>query len=88
VPVAQLEKFARLAKEMTKGQMGYMNATKERIGKVADRYNIPRELIMENYDFGAATEDGGAGSGSGVPSMSQGGDWITLSGGLRIREKK
>lgn len=53
VPVTELEKFAKLATEMTKGQMGHMRAAKERIGKIADRYNIPQELVIENYDYGA-----------------------------------
>jgi hypothetical protein len=56
VPVAELEKFARLAREMTRGQMGHMQAVKERIGKTADRYKIPRELVLEDYDFGAALQ--------------------------------
>lgn len=62
VPVSQLEKFAQVAREMAKGTRGHLDATKERIGKVADRYNIPRELVIENYDYGSQpqpTQPGG-----------------------------
>ena len=50
VPISELKKFARLAEEMVDNSMGdYVGAVKERIGKTADRYKIPRELIFEDY---------------------------------------
>ena len=55
VPLSELEKYAKLGAEMTKAQMGSFNAAKERIGKTADRYRIPRELVIENMDYGAQT---------------------------------
>lgn len=48
VPLPELEKFAVLAGELAKTQRGLLTGTKERIGRTADRYNIPRELIFED----------------------------------------
>lgn len=59
VPVSELEKFAKVAREMAQGTKGHLNATKERIGKVADRYKIPRELVIEDYDYGNQGASGG-----------------------------
>lgn len=65
VPVEELEKFANLARQAAKAQAaGYSSAQKDRIGKTADRYNIPRELVFEDFDFsfgGGPTQGGGAG---------------------------
>ena len=48
VPVAELRKFHTLAKEAAAAQKSaYLSAVKERIGRNADRYNIPRELVFE-----------------------------------------
>lgn len=47
VPVAELEKFASLAREFTSKSQASIQATKERIGKTADRYKIPRDVIFE-----------------------------------------
>ena len=52
VPLADLERFAKLAEEAAEAQRRYLPAIQERIGKTADRYNIPRELVFE--DAGAA----------------------------------
>jgi hypothetical protein len=54
--LAEQEKYATLARELITAQVGgYLKAQKERIGKTADRYNIPRELIFEDYEFGKPT---------------------------------
>lgn len=56
----QLEKFADLARTAAKAQAkGYSEAVKERLGKTADRYKIPRELVFEDYSF-----DFGGGAGA------------------------
>ena len=48
VPVSELKKFAALAREMAQAQRGsYLSTVKERIGRTADRYSIPRELVFE-----------------------------------------
>lgn len=47
VPVRELEKFAKLAREMTSNSTDYLKGVRERIGKTADRYGIPRELVLE-----------------------------------------
>jgi hypothetical protein len=48
VPIAELEKYAALAKQIASAQRNSRTgAIKERLGKNADRYNIPRELIFE-----------------------------------------
>jgi hypothetical protein len=52
----ELEKFARLAKEASAAQSsGYLASQKERIGKTADRFKLPRDLIFEDFDFAAPT---------------------------------
>jgi hypothetical protein len=47
VRLGELEKFAALAKEAAAAQKGAIGPIRERIGKVADRYGIPRELVIE-----------------------------------------
>ena len=48
VTLAELEKFAQLAKEISNVQnREYLKATKERIGRTADRYGIPRDIVFE-----------------------------------------
>ena len=55
VTLSELEKFAALAREAVKAQStGYIDAQKSRIGKTADHYKIPRELVFEDFDFGGA----------------------------------
>jgi hypothetical protein len=59
VPLTELEKFAQLADEAIKAQSGgYIQAVKGRLGKVADHYGIPHDLVFEDFDFG-----GGGGAG-------------------------
>jgi hypothetical protein len=70
VPVSELEKFAQVAREMAQGTRGHLNATKERIGKVADRYKIPRELVIEDYDYG--NQGGASGGGEYEPTTVPG----------------
>lgn len=44
----ELAKFAQLAREAAQAQQGgYLDSVKHRLGKTADRYNIPHELIYE-----------------------------------------
>lgn len=47
VPLPELEKYARLAHEIQAAQFSYAGGIQDRIGKTADRYNIPRELVIE-----------------------------------------
>lgn len=48
VPLDELEKFARLAREAAEVQGKVLGATRERIGRTADRYRIPRNLVLED----------------------------------------
>jgi len=49
ISIKELEKFYALAKEAATAQQGgYLTAEKERIGRNADRYKIPRELVFES----------------------------------------
>lgn len=49
IPLPELEKFATLAADMAKAQRGSRLASiQERLGKTADRYKIPRELVFES----------------------------------------
>jgi hypothetical protein len=48
VPAGELEKFAQLARDAAKAQRtGYAESVKRRLGKVAERYRIPEELVFE-----------------------------------------
>lgn len=55
VPLAELEKFANLAREFVAASSGdYLNAQKARIGRTAAHYKIPPDLIFEDMDYGPA----------------------------------
>jgi hypothetical protein len=63
MPLDELEKFARLAREAALAQStGYTGAVKKRLGATADRYKVPHELIFEDYDFQGAFQPPGGGS--------------------------
>lgn len=57
VRLGELEKFANLAREMAKAQKSTLGATRKRLEMTADRYNIPKELVLEG-DSGTTTESG------------------------------
>ena len=57
VPVSELEKFKNLADQMVKNAGGdYLKAVKERLGRTADRYQIPRDIVFEDLSFGPSGE--------------------------------
>lgn len=57
VPLDELKKYAALAEQIAKAQRdSRLTAIKERLGKNADRYNIPRELVFEEELPGGGTE--------------------------------
>ena len=47
VPLPELKKYAQLAEEIATRYDTYVRAERTRIGRVADRYNIPQELVFE-----------------------------------------
>jgi hypothetical protein len=52
VPLPELEKFARLAKEIVrKGSSAYLDAEKKRLGKLAREFDIDPALIFEDVDY-------------------------------------
>ncbi|HEX2594700.1 MAG TPA: hypothetical protein VHL34_24570 [Rhizomicrobium sp.] len=60
VPLAELEKFARLAKEAAKAQStGYVDSIKARIGRSADHFNIPRDLVFEDFNLESGQSQSG-----------------------------
>jgi hypothetical protein len=71
--LAEQEKYARLAQDLIQAQSkGYIEATKERIGRTADRFEIPRDLIFDDYQFGApaaAPARPVVGSGANNPAL-------------------
>lgn len=79
VPLSDLEKFAKLAEEAAAVQKKALPAIKERIGRQADRFKIPRDLVFED-----AVADGadGADGGAGAPKV---GDVKTFPNGKRGR---
>jgi len=48
VPLDELEAYSKLAKEMTAASTGHLKVLKERLGKTADRYRIPRDLVIDD----------------------------------------
>lgn len=56
IRLGELEKFHKLAEEAVKAQTNaYLRATRERVGRTADRYNIPREIVFEDVDVTTGT---------------------------------
>ena len=50
VTVSELEAFERTAKEfIEKAGKSYVDSEQERFGRIADSYNIPRDLIFGDY---------------------------------------
>lgn len=67
VRLEELKKFAVVAREGAQAQAGnYLIAQKDRIGRTADHYRIPRDLVFEDFDFAealkAANSEGGGGA--------------------------
>lgn len=83
IPLDELEKFANLAREAAKAQStGYVDAQKNRIGKTADRFKIPRELVFEDFDFqGALSPRGAAPAAGGAPKVGTVEDGYEFLGG-------
>lgn len=72
IRLGELEKFATLAKEAAQSQKGAIEPIRERIGKTADRYKIPRELVVEGAATPAATTTAPASApaGGGMPTYA------------------
>jgi len=47
VPPAELKKYAQLAEEIASRYDSYVRGERARIGRVAERYSIPQELVFE-----------------------------------------
>ena len=63
VPLPELEKFARLAEAAaTAIRGGYVEGVKGRLGRTADRYKIPRDIVFEDLP-----EEAEPAASSGVP---------------------
>ena len=66
VPLAELENFAKLAEEinnnLAKEGNSLLSKQQARIGRNAQRYGIPEDLIFSGYDF--TIQPGGAATGS------------------------
>ena len=69
VPLSELEKYATLAAEFVDVSGGsYLDAVRERIGRTADRYNVPRDVIFETLDDAWRARGGGGGDGGDAPA--------------------
>lgn len=65
VPLAELERFAKLAKDMVAASTGsHVAAVRKRLGRTADRYDIPHDVIFEDLEAGAGS--GGVGPATHV----------------------
>ena len=73
VPLSELEKYAKLAREAAAAQSSGLGALRDRIGKTADRYNIPRELVMDELSGGG---NAGAGAAPGAPAPPKVGEVV------------
>ncbi len=58
VTIEELKTFQRLAREIVNSTRDYVASVKERIGRNADRYNLPRDLIFEDYMPGGRQDPG------------------------------
>ena len=82
VPLEELEKFARVAHEAVQKQTsGYLDAVKARIGKTADRYKIPRDIVFEDFDFGTV---GGTLAGARTRVIGPNGETGTVPAGTPL----
>lgn len=54
VPLSELEKFKSLADDIVRQSTGRLDSVRKRIKATADRYKIPHELVVDDYDFAAA----------------------------------
>ena len=68
VPLSELKKYAALAEEIAKRQDSYVAGVRGRIGKVAERYNIPEELVFEGSApiLDTSTTPAGGGGAAGL----------------------
>ena len=88
LPMAELEKFATLAHELAAAQhTPYIAGTKSRLGKTADRYGIPHELIFEGESPATVGAQGAPNTGTNVPKEGTEGTiqgtaavWKTVNG--------
>lgn len=57
VPLPELEKFAQLAREAAQAQQSHMQGVRQRIGKTADHYGIPHDLIFDDAVVGGPASE-------------------------------
>jgi hypothetical protein len=73
VPLAELERYAALAEEIARAQRNSrLKAIQDRLGRVADRYEIPRNLVFEGVMDAPATPP----PASGSPAMPSYQDYL------------
>jgi len=76
VPKKDLAAMVETARQFLENTKGSTKGLRTRVGRTADHFGVPRELIFEDTGEEAA---GGDATGDG---------WTTLPSGVRIREKK
>jgi hypothetical protein len=84
VPLKDLDKFARLAREASRAfSTGYLQSEKKRILFTADRYKIPHEAVVADLDLGGEADapkprEGGQG-GSALQVQAPDGNTYTFA---------
>jgi hypothetical protein len=59
--VADLEKFASLARELTKGQIEFANSQRKTFERTADKYGLDKDLIFADDAPAGSSPAGGGG---------------------------
>lgn len=79
VPISELKKYAVLAEQIASAQRdSRLKAIQDRLGRVADRYGIPRELVFEAETATQSPPSATSGRGGGMPSYQ---DYLNRKGG-------
>jgi hypothetical protein len=71
IPAHELQKYAQLAQEARNARAANLSGVRTRLGRVADRYGVPHELIFDSEAGAAAQPD--AGLDGMAPAPSHGG---------------
>lgn len=88
LPMSELEKYAQLAKSIQAETKGVVEPIRSRVGKTADRYNIPRDLVMDEIPGAPLTQNAGVAAPANIASLlsSKGPGTYTLSDGSKWRK--
>jgi hypothetical protein len=85
IRLPELEKFAQLAREAAAAQKQYVPAMQDRLGRTADRYGIPRELLFDAQPSTPEPSPQGEAPAASQPGTRQVGEVRVFPNGRRGR---